>query len=263
MTTLSRPSAAESAPFHKLAEPGAVGDDLSCGPDEVAVVVAMGRVLGTLGPGRHALTAAESPFMGMAAGPVELVFVSQRISGLRFGGKLGAQQDQRTGVAWEPSAFGAATLRVADAARFVGQLGEGEPDGVSGYLKPLLLKVLSQTIASAGLAPMELLSGQSNDALLAAVQKAPEFAELGLTVEGFDSLSFSVSEETLAALQKAASAPKAAAQAGSRCGHCGGDVPAGAKSCPNCSSPTGSSCAKCGRPQAAGARFCIACGTRF
>ena len=75
-------------------------------PDEVAVFLYQGQVIGTMPPGRHQVDATELPFLGMFkdmltggnAYRTELYFVSSREIRDRFGGRIDEVQDPQTGM---------------------------------------------------------------------------------------------------------------------------------------------------------------------
>src|SRR6202045_3033262 len=99
--------------------------------DEMAVFLNTGKVIGTMGPGRHQIDANELPFLGIfidaATGGnayrAELYFVGTReYTGFKFGGRVDHRQDPRTGLVVTLRGFGDYALRVIDPARLMTNL---------------------------------------------------------------------------------------------------------------------------------------------
>lgn len=283
---LARPDDARSALFHR--EPAPVGVQLTCDASEVAVISASGRILATLGPGRHHLTAAAIPALRMASGGLEVLFVSTRLTGVRFGGAVGAQRDPTLDLAFEPRAFGTASFKVVDPGRLAAELQEGaSPEGVTGLLKTRLLRALGEAIVGAKVGIADLAAPATAQRLGGAVQAAEPFADLGLAIDGFDMLAINVSEETLQGAlklqkQRAAKAaiaaepttepmrpavsprpavPAPAAPGAFACPKCGAPAAKG-KFCSSCGAPLPkpAACAGCGAELKPNAKFCMACG---
>ncbi|HEV3124790.1 MAG TPA: SPFH domain-containing protein [Candidatus Dormibacteraeota bacterium] len=91
-------------------------------PDETAVFLYQGQVIGTLPPGRHTVDAVELPFLGvfkdmLTAGNAyrtELYFVSNRQVMDRFGGQVDEVQDPQTGLLVTLRVFGEYIVHVKD-----------------------------------------------------------------------------------------------------------------------------------------------------
>src|SRR6202165_6386452 len=89
--------------------------------DEMAVFLTTGKVIGTMGPGRHQIDANERPFLGIfidaATGGnayrAELYFVGTReYTGNTFGGRIDDVQDPQTGMLITLRVFGDSCLKV-------------------------------------------------------------------------------------------------------------------------------------------------------
>jgi membrane protease subunit (stomatin/prohibitin family) len=124
-------------------------------PDEMAVFVNRGQVVGTLGPGRHAIEAQELPFLGIfvdaATGGnayrAELYFVGTReYTGIRFGGRIDDVRDPQTGLIVTLRVFGDYAVKVKDPTKLilnlVGTIDVAENDKVTTWLSDQLLKVM-------------------------------------------------------------------------------------------------------------------------
>src|ERR1700710_1384552 len=100
-------------------------------PDQMAVFLNRGQVIGTLGPGRHAIEAQELPFLGIfidaatggTAYRAELYFVGTReYPGNRFGGRIDDVQDPQTGLIVTLRVFGDYALRIVDPVKLITNL---------------------------------------------------------------------------------------------------------------------------------------------
>ena len=69
MTFLALDEAAHTSLLQRAAAPAPVGATLRVLPSQSALFVAMGRVMGILGPGQHLLDPARVPFLGMIVQP--------------------------------------------------------------------------------------------------------------------------------------------------------------------------------------------------
>ena len=93
-------------------------------PDETAVFIRQGEVMGTLQPGRYTVDATELPFLGAFADTLsggnmyrtELYFVSSRQVLDRFGGQIDEVQDPQTGLLVTLRVFGEYVIKVTDGA---------------------------------------------------------------------------------------------------------------------------------------------------
>jgi membrane protease subunit (stomatin/prohibitin family) len=129
--------------------------------DEVAVFVNTGRVVGTMGPGRHQIDAQELPFLGafidFATGGnayrAELYFVGTReYPGLTFGGRIDDVQDPQTGMIVTLRVFGDYSLQVKDPAalitNLVGTVDVTDNERVAGWVSDQLLKVMRTEVTT-------------------------------------------------------------------------------------------------------------------
>jgi membrane protease subunit (stomatin/prohibitin family) len=127
--------------------------------DERCVFFRDGKVVATLPPGRHTLDTANLPFLSnlvdsFTGGRVliaEVFFVNVREhTGQKFGGRIGAVEDPKSGVPVETMVHGEFAYRVTNPEQLiVGLVGMGRtaPDQVSGWLKEQVLKVIRDRIA--------------------------------------------------------------------------------------------------------------------
>src|ERR1700744_4204518 len=135
-------------------------------PDQVAVFMSQGQVMGVLTPGQHTLDAKELPFLGMfvdwATGgnafKAEIYFVGTReFPNNRFGGRLDEVQDPQTGLIVTLRTFGAAALRVGSPTKLilnlVGTVDVTNNLAVTSWVTQQLLKVTRTTVTT------QLMSG--------------------------------------------------------------------------------------------------------
>jgi membrane protease subunit (stomatin/prohibitin family) len=127
--------------------------------DERCVFFRDGKVVATLGPGRHTLDTANLPFLSnlvdsFTGGRVfiaEVFFVSMTEQvGQKFGGRIGNVEDPKSGVPVETMVHGEFAFRVSDAERLIVGLvgmGGGAPVQVSGWMREQVLKVIRDRIA--------------------------------------------------------------------------------------------------------------------
>ncbi len=135
------------------------GSQLTVMADEQALFMRDGRVVGTIGPGRHTLEASNFPFLSMLIDAVtggnlfitEVYFVATReISQIKFGGPIGDVRDAGTGLAVGTMVHGDFSLRVIDPERLViGLVGlqRTTNDAFVGWFKNLLLKTIRDHVA--------------------------------------------------------------------------------------------------------------------
>src|SRR6478752_2820708 len=106
-------------------------------PDQVAVFINKGEVIGTLGPGQHKLDADEIMFLGIVidwatdgnAYRAETYFVGTReYTGETFGGRIDNVQDPQTGLIITLRVFGEYSMQVVDPTRLILNL-TGTVDG--------------------------------------------------------------------------------------------------------------------------------------
>jgi membrane protease subunit (stomatin/prohibitin family) len=132
---------------------------LTVDADEAAVFFRDGQVVGTLRAGRHTLDSSNIPFLSnlidsFTGGNVfkaEVFFVSIReIPSVKFGGRIGSQEDPKTGMAVETMVHGDFSFRVVQPERLiVGLAGMAKTDNESfvGWFRDLFLKTIRDRIA--------------------------------------------------------------------------------------------------------------------
>jgi len=130
-------------------------------PDEVAVFLYQGKVIGTLPPGRHMVDATEIPFLGifkdmLTAGNAyrtELYFISTReFPDLRFGGRVDDVQDPQTGLVVGLRVFGEYSAKVVDGpsliTNLVGTVDVTDNAAITDWMAEQLLKVLRTDVVA-------------------------------------------------------------------------------------------------------------------
>jgi membrane protease subunit (stomatin/prohibitin family) len=127
-------------------------------PDEVAVFLYQGQVIGTMPPGRHQVDATELPFLGMFkdiltggnAYRTELYFVSSREIRDRFGGRIDEVQDPQTGMLVTLRVFGDYVLKVIDPVALITKYSgtQNVPDNsrITDLCDDLLIRSLRQDL---------------------------------------------------------------------------------------------------------------------
>jgi membrane protease subunit (stomatin/prohibitin family) len=130
-------------------------------PDEVAVFMYQGQVIGTLPPGRHMVDATELPFLGIFkdmltggnAYRTELYFVSTReFPDLRFGGRIDDVQDPQTGLVVALRVFGQYSAKVTDGpaliTKLTGTVNVSDNTSITDWIAEQLLKVLRSEVTA-------------------------------------------------------------------------------------------------------------------
>ncbi|SUA42427.1 SPFH domain-containing protein [Nocardia africana] len=128
--------------------------------DQIALFVKSGRVVATMGPGRHRVDADELPVLGALVDTVtgnnfyraELYFVSTReFAGVKFGGRLDDIVDPASEQIVTLRVFGEFALAVRDPAQLitslVGTTDLTDPAGVRAWCADLLLKSMKMTVS--------------------------------------------------------------------------------------------------------------------
>ena len=128
-------------------------------PDMMAVFMNRGEVVGTLGPGRHAIEADELPFLGVFidigtggnAYRAELFFCGTReYPGHRFGGRIDEVEDPKTGLIVTLRVFGEYSMKVADPTKLIlnltGTVDVTDNNRITGWISEQLLKVMRTEI---------------------------------------------------------------------------------------------------------------------
>lgn len=124
-------------------------------PDQVAVFINKGEVIGTLGPGQHKLDADEIMFLGIVidwatdgnAYRAEMFFVGTReYTGQTFGGRIDNVQDPQTGMIITLRVFGDYSMQVIDPSKLilnlVGTVNVENNEDVTYWMSNQLLKVM-------------------------------------------------------------------------------------------------------------------------
>jgi membrane protease subunit (stomatin/prohibitin family) len=123
--------------------------------DELAMFVNTGKVVATMGPGRHQIDADEIPGLGVLIDHVvgsnvykaELYFCGTReYPGNTFGGRIDDVQDPQTGMIVTLRVFGDYSMQVKDPAalitNLVGTVDVANNDAITGWMSDQLLKVM-------------------------------------------------------------------------------------------------------------------------
>src|ERR1700753_2661614 len=129
--------------------------------DEVALFVNTGKVVQTLGSGRHSIPADELPGLGILiaaatagrAYRAELYFAGTReFTGFTFGGRIDDVQDPQTGLIVTLRVFGDYALRVVDPVLLItnllGTVDVSDNESISGWMSDQLLKVMRTDITT-------------------------------------------------------------------------------------------------------------------
>ena len=157
---IARPEAAKSLPIFKHPDPTIpMKAQLTVMQDEIAFFFKDGVLVGQLGPGRHTLESSNIPFLdqlvdkftGGNMWKAEVWFVTMReMAGLKFGGRIGAQEDPKSGVPVETMVYGDYSVKVSDATKFIAFFGTramATEDEFSGWFRDQVLKVIRDRIA--------------------------------------------------------------------------------------------------------------------
>jgi membrane protease subunit (stomatin/prohibitin family) len=185
------------------------GASLTVRESQVALFVNEGKVADVFGPGTHKLTTQTLPVLTYLKNWDKL-FESPFKSDVYFFSTR-QQVDQKWGTpqpitirdadfgAVRLRAFGNYSFRVADPKLFHTEIsGTREHYGVGdldGQLRGLVLQNISNAIASSGIAFLDLASNQLAFAQALTTQLAPEFAKIGLKLEGMTVQNVSLPEE--------------------------------------------------------------------
>lgn len=132
---------------------------LTVDQDDVAIVLKDRKIVGLVPPGRHTLETSNLPFLSdlidrFTGGDVliaEVYFVSLReLPNLKFGGRIGAVEDPKSGIPVETMVHGTYSLRVVDPQKLLlGLVGlnADNSDEFVRWFRDLLLKVMRDRIA--------------------------------------------------------------------------------------------------------------------
>ena len=157
---IARPEHAKALPIYKHPDPTIpMKAQLTVMQDEIAFFYKEGQFIGQVGPGRHTLETSNIPFLNLiidkfTGGNVlkaEIWFVTMReMAGWKFGGRIGAQEDPKSGVPVETMVHGNYSLRVADPQKFIGFFGlrgMASEEEFTGWFRDQILKVTRDRIA--------------------------------------------------------------------------------------------------------------------
>jgi len=132
---------------------------LTVDSDERAVFFRNGKVVESLGPGRHTLDSSNIPFLSELVDKVtggnvfltEIYFVNTREhTGNKFGGRIGHVEDPKSGVPVETMVHGEFSFRVIEPIKLITVLvgmGRAESFTVKAWMREQVLKVLRDSIA--------------------------------------------------------------------------------------------------------------------
>ena len=185
------------------------GASLSVRESQMAVFVNEGKVADVFGPGMYKLTTQTVPVLTYLKNWDKL-FESPFKSDVYFFSTR-QQVDQKWGTpqpitirdkdfgAVRLRAFGNYSFRIADPLLFHTEIsGTRErytAQDIDGQLRGLVLQNISNAIAASGIAFLDLAANQLMFAQALAAQLAPEFAKIGLKLEGMTVQSVSLPEE--------------------------------------------------------------------
>ncbi|HEV7465244.1 MAG TPA: SPFH domain-containing protein [Candidatus Dormibacteraeota bacterium] len=189
-------------------------------PDEVAVFLYQGQVIGTLPPGRHQVDATELPFLGMFkdiltggnAYRTELYFVSSREIRDRFGGRVDEVQDPQTGMLVTLRVFGDYILKVTDPVALITKYSgtQNVPDNgrITDLCDDLLLRSLRQDLTRNIVRngwPVLGLSAFTDEIEGTTLEGGnARLADYGLSLVGLTNFVVSLDDETEAELRRLA-----------------------------------------------------------
>ncbi len=189
-------------------------------PDEVAVFLYQGQVIGTMPPGRHQVDATELPFLGMFkdiltggnAYRTELYFVSSREIRDRFGGRIDEVQDPQTGMLVTLRVFGDYILKVTDPVALITKYSgtQNVPDNsrITDLCDDLLLRSLRQDLTKNIVRngwPVLGLSAFTDEIEGTTLEGGnARLADYGLALVGLTNFVISLDDETEAELRRLA-----------------------------------------------------------
>ncbi len=185
------------------------GASLTVRESQVAVFVNEGKIADVFGPGMYKLTTQTIPVLTYLKNWDKL-FESPFKSDLYFFSTR-QQIDQKWGTSQPISirdkdfgavrlrAFGNFSYRVADPRLFYTEISgtrdEYTTDDLDGQLRGLVMQNISNAIASSGIPFLDLAANQIVFAQALSAQLLPEFAKIGLKLEGMTVQSVSLPEE--------------------------------------------------------------------
>lgn len=218
---IARPDDAKAFVVWKHPDPTIpMKSQLTVESDERCVFFRDGKVVATLGPGRHTLDSANLPFLSnlvdsFTGGRVfiaEVFFVNVREHvGHKFGGRIGNVEDPKSGVPVETMVHGEFAFRVIDPeALIVGLVGMGrsDPAQVPAWMKEQVLKVVRDRVAELLVKNrwplLDVTSGAYTEELESAVLAglAQHVASYGLAIPRLGNFVVAIADEDAANLKK-------------------------------------------------------------
>jgi len=199
--------------------------------DYQAVFTNLGKVIGTLGPGRYPLDEGASLALGWlvdrltanAYYDAELYFITTRdLTGLQFGGPVDNLTDGPTGLVVSLRVYGELAFRVTDAsallAKLVGTDGSEDFNGVistwvSEQTLAAIRAVLPDLVSQHGVLAMGQLQDATGDAALAKANQ--KLATYGLAVTTFAELNVNLPDSDAQEIKQFAAAKAYTGVAGS------------------------------------------------
>jgi membrane protease subunit (stomatin/prohibitin family) len=186
--------------------------------DEQVVFVNTGRVLGTMGPGRHQIDADELPFLGAVidwatggnAYRAELYFVGTReYTGNTFGGRIDDVQDPQTGMIVTLRVFGDYSLQVKDPVALItnltGTVDVTNNQAITLWVADQLLKVMRTGVTQQIVRnswPILGLSAYTPDIEKSVIEKGNEqLATYGLVIVRMGNFDVNLSDDDEATLK--------------------------------------------------------------
>jgi membrane protease subunit (stomatin/prohibitin family) len=187
-------------------------------PDQMAVFLNRGQVVGQLGPGRHAVEADELPFLGVFidigtggnAYRAELFFVGTReYPGNRFGGRIDDVRDPLTGLIVTLRVFGEYSIKVSDPNKIIlnltGSVNVEDNTRITAWMSEQLLKVMRTEITRQIVRngwPILGLSAYTPEIEAAVVESAnAAIFDYGLTIVRMGNFDVNLAEEDEARLK--------------------------------------------------------------
>jgi membrane protease subunit (stomatin/prohibitin family) len=213
--------------------------------DELALFVNTGKVVQTMGPGRHQIDADELPGLGMfvdlatagRAYRAELFFVANReFPGFTFGGRIDDVQDPQTGLIITLRVFGDYAIRVTDPivliTNLLGTVDVTDNSRVSTWVSDQLLKVMRTDVTTQIVRngwPILGLSAYTEDIERAAIVKANEqLSSYGVAITRMGNFDINLSPEDSTSLKRLARDTSYSRLAGSFNQYAAGEMQIGA-----------------------------------
>lgn len=213
--------------------------------DELALFVNTGKVVQTMGPGRHQIDADELPGLGMfvdlatagRAYRAELFFVANReFPGFTFGGRIDDVQDPQTGLIVTLRVFGDYAVRVTDPivliTNLLGTVDVTDNARISDWVSDQLLKVMRTDITTQIVRngwPILGLSAYTEDIERAVIAKAnDQLHNYGVAITRMGNFDINLSPEDSTSLKRLARDTSYSRLAGSFNQYAAGEMQIGA-----------------------------------